>query len=436
MNDQHSLFRRISSLPGTIVSAALESIQLFHFNGRIRNLALVAAEKHSWLDLFQQFDLPIFCLANHSETRVKNTSRLLLAPETLVFLKSLPQPVRILMFTPDARTSKKLAEHGIGVLGCDPGLARKLENKMIFPDIAKRAGLPVPKHIQIILNNSCDMHFTKMKAPFVCQFAKSFSGNRTFLVSTSADWKTLCKKFQGRRCRLSHYMPGKPWTANGCILAGRKICSSYPFLQETRIIQDHDGIFPDRIGSRGNSWGPLDDSTHEAIRYAMKNLGKELYDHGYTGFFGADLLKTPTVDGFKLLAIEVNPRLTASACILTSLEIESEMIPLVLLHLAESLGLDVSPSRSMPFKSHGGQQIYRPDEKYTTWMKKVCSKIYTINNGIYTNPRTGFSASELGDSEALIWKPETGSQSSELMRIIYCGNTRVRFPADQQFPSA
>jgi len=430
MKSSMKIYKTISSLPGTIVSAALDTIQLFHFNGKIRNLVLVTARKHPWIQQFQKrFDLPVFCLADKTDSQVVNTSQLLLAPETLTFLKSLPQPVRILMFKPDAQTRSRLAEHNIIILGCDPGLARKLENKLNFPDISRDAQLAIPEYKIIVLNKLKEEQdvFTIFSSPFICQFAKSFSGNRTFLVSSENDWHVLKNRFHARRCRISKYISGETWTVNGCILSGGKIAHSWPFTQKTRIFNDPEKNLPDRVGSCGNSWNSDNTEMHLKILEATNSLGKALAKRGYTGFYGADILESNTSDNFELLGIEINPRITASACILTHLEMAAGIIPVSVYHLAESLGLEMMPHKPMPFEQSGGQNIYRSDEKNTDWMNRFTSEIYKINNGEFIKIRKGISADELNNSEILIWK-SMNSNSSELMRVVYNGD--IKFLSD------
>ncbi len=249
------------------------------------------SESHPWIESWKKQGIRIFYLDSQAQIPAGNTGRLLLAPATLNFLQTLEQPVYILMFKPDAASSAELQAAGFQVLGCDPVLARRLENKLVFPDIARDAGVAIPRTQSIVLDISSSSCRDSVPTdfPFICQFAKGFSGNRTFLVRSQDEWVVLNRTFTGRTCRVSQWSEGDTWTANGCVFRNGSIPVTRPFMQETRMFQPADGL-PIRIGSRGNRWGCTPDDLAATIRTVMEKLGKVLRERGYFGFFGADLI--------------------------------------------------------------------------------------------------------------------------------------------------
>ncbi|MBN1295809.1 ATP-grasp domain-containing protein [bacterium] len=444
-------FERLNAIPGTIVSAALDTIQIFPFAGRLRNLAITVAEAHPWISAWRKMGIPVFHPEpdayasdpssadddDHEDTDDNNgnsesgsigipsqtpisTARFLLAPDTLQFMKSLPAPIRVLMFKPDAASMLALEKHGIDIIGGDPGLARRLENKLLFPSVAARANIPIPSHQIVSLDSS--VHSAPMPFPFIVQFAKGFSGNRTFLVQSGDDWAYLATRFSNRRCRVSRYIPGETWTANAVVMPKGHVVVSEPFLQETRIF--YSGGLPARIGSRGNVWGKYSPSIKQGVDSAMLRLGRELFRFGFKGFFGADLLVPET--GEDILAVEINPRITASAAMLTALEMAAGAVPIVAYHLAVSLGVSLSPVSGQRLPP-GGQWIFRTDTPLTGKLAGMVPGTYRLTQGTEeTVPapirQTDESPTTLADGECLLWKPERASASTERLRIIYRGD--------------
>lgn len=412
----------LSEVPGTLVSAGTESIQLYPMGGRIRNLALALAEFHPWIDTWKNMGLRVFCLNEEADIPAGNTGRMLLHESTLKFLASLPQPVHILMFKPDAESTSELEAAGYRVLGSDPVLARRLENKMIFPSIAQQAGVKIPETRELLIGADVQnsTNALPMCPSFICQFAKGFSGNRTFLIRSVDDWQAVIARFAGRRCRVSRWTDGDTWTANGCIFRDGDVIVTYPFLQETRVFQPADGL-PPRIGSRGNRWGHASYPFLDSIREVMMKLGKVLHAHGFLGFFGADLIISP--DNQTVLAVEINPRITASAPVLTPLEMSDDTPPLIASHIAASLNLDWQ-WREMPvIPPAGGQLIFRPDGTLVPEILLDCKPgIYNLGGLSPEYLRDHFSPADLQTGEAIIWKPLTSNYSSEIMRIIYRGD--------------
>jgi len=462
INPADALFQRLNALPGTVVSAAAESIQVFHFSGRLSNLAVVVADPHPWLNTWRSMEIPVFSPEHSGVTDtekgefaettggITTTAQLLRRPATLDFLRTLPPPVSVLMFKPDAATHAFLAERGFRVIGCNPRLARRLENKMRFPKIAARAGLELPPYRETMIPRDASPGPLPMVPPFIVQFAKGFSGNRTFLIRTPSEWMAVAKGFPGRRCRVSTWLPGETWTANGCVMPDGSVIVSAPFLQETRIYSltssaAGNAWLPPRVGSRGNVWGftPTHPALTVALDRAVGQLGTALYREGFTGFFGADLLvpenaSTAGTDVISVRAVEVNPRITASASILTPIETDLGDVPLMALHLAAAFGIEgISGDGDWPGADRqnrtlmpGGQWIERGITPDNAWVEAVNPGVYSLEPSASPFER-GTPAGNTGPpltppaNSCLVWKPAVPTGSSERCRIIYQGTAEM-----------
>ncbi|HPQ39684.1 MAG TPA: hypothetical protein PLV45_04865 [bacterium] len=428
------LFSELNRVPGTIVSAAVESIQVFHFSGRLNSLAVAVGETHPWTDRWRAMGIPVFMPSRRTgDPTPVNTSQFLRNPETLAFLNTLKAPVRIMMFKPDAASHEFLTSHGFEVIGCDPGRARRLENKMHFPKIAARAELPLPPHHIVRIPARPDRSSTIMPPdtlPLICQFAKGFSGNRTFLIRSSRDWTAVCRHFPGRKVRISPYLAGDTWTANGCVMPDQTVIVSEPFLQETHVyLPDAVDQLPHRVGSRGNAWGQNPPEIIQPVTDAMHRLGRALHELHYRGFFGADLLAPLPGQNIghgdmTLLGIEINPRITASASILTPLEMQIGTLPIMACHLAASLDLPGVITPGHPAEASlppGGQWIIRNTPPDSEWIGAVQPGTYSMNTAV---PVEKDSLPEhLENGECLVWKPAPQTASAEHGRLIYRGRS-------------
>ena len=416
----------LNRVDGTLVSAALEVNQLFHFDGQMDNLVLLVSRNHSWVKLFRERGIRVFCLEQFTGQTANSTARLLCNQSSIDFLKELPSPVRVLMFKPDARTESTLAEHGIEIIGCNPSIARKLENKLLFPELAEQCGLPIAswQNLRLQIDSSGDSEQHGFEFPFICQMAKGFSGNRTFLISNPADWRLVCKAFNGRNCRISRYLKGDTWTLNGCVRKNGQVVCSKAFLQHTRLLGNPDHSLPQRVGSRGITWYAQEqDIEHQHresnLMNAMVKIGKVLHQRGYHGFYGADFLVPDAESEPGIMGIEVNPRVTASACILTPLEMSPGTLSILECHILDSISIEFQVDRVKTTSfSAGGQRIYREGDTIPSIID-VESGIYTIKKAGLQKSRPGFSSSELAISEALIWRSESSETSGEQLRFVF-----------------
>lgn len=415
-----SWIKQLKSLPGTIVSAGIETIQLYPFGGQLNNLALAVSEKHDWVEHWRQQGINVFCLEEHTETLERNTGKLLEHPKTLEFLALCPQPVYILMFKPDAQSWNTLTKSGFQLIGCHPSIARRLENKLNFPSIARSAGVLSPNTLHVKTDPAgrlpSNPENNTVSYPYVCQFAKGFSGNRTFYVQSDDDWQIIVDSYPNRSCRISRMIDGDTWTANACVFKNGSVVVSPPFLQETIFWQPNDGL-PARIGSAGNRWGQYTSDIAEHVTNMVVSIGKTLLFKGFYGFFGIDLIRQKNTGTW--YAIEVNPRLTASAPVLTAFEMNGEAPPIAASHIAASLGIehfDAAPATPPA----GGQRIYRPDGLQSLFNIEQCQNgIYRWNGADLTDYRFSADPSDLSNNEMFIWKPSRHDYFAENMRVIY-----------------
>ncbi len=419
--------------PGTIVSAASESINVYPMDGLLSNLVLVTSFRHPWIPLWRESGIRVFCLEEQDSDPGDVTRTLLEHPETLRFLNTLEKPVRLLLFKPMNEIEQKLRPMGIHFLNAPAAVSRRLENKVLFPRLAEQAGIPVIPHIIVPLSRrmNTDDVFRELGLPLICQFAKGFSGNRTFLIRDTREMQVILDRFDGRLSKLSSFLEGQTWTANGCIGPSGDIRCSRPFYQITSLIAGEDG-FPPTMGSRGNLWSRLDADRETVIVTMMRKMGNVLFGNGFQGMFGMDFQLSSGDHGIR--AVEVNPRLIASLPVLTPLEIASHGTPLLVRHLLTFGESQWGSDPEYPPIPAGGQVIFRhpvPGE-FLTWLSPMKPGIYRMADDQLEYMKPGWSASALEPETCLIWPAHQRAESKDIIRIIF---RSVRFAPAQSIMS-
>lgn len=411
---------RIASIPGTIVSAAAETIHLIPLEGCLPNLALATTFQHPWIDAWRTVGIRTFCLEEHDAEPPATTADLLTHPSTLNWLSTLPQPIHILVFKPEDRVEQLLNKAGFHLLNPPAGLSRRLENKLNFPSLAAESGQDTIPYSFFTLTEKLQWaEISDLIGPkIIIQFAKGFSGNRTYLVTSNEEFCAVRNRFPGRRCRLCAFREGKTWTANGCVMSEFQVVTRPPFLQITRFSESKDGM-PRTIGSRGNLWAPPPKDIAQQITIAMEATGRMLGRYGFRGIFGADFLQIDRED--RAIMVEINPRLVASIPILTPLEMIHGM-PLLAAHLLSFCADAFCEIDSPILPDRGGQLIFRGTDEGADGLSR------DIGIGLYDfSDRNGFSRvsddwspSHVRGARCLIWKPPTEkTMYSERLRLVF-----------------
>lgn len=406
----------LSDLPGTIVSAAAESVHLHPFEGELPNLVLVTSFRHSWVSLLKQKGFRVFCLEDAGPPSF-STQDLLADPHTVAFLKQLPLPVRIFVFKPSIRLEELMESCGFQLLHPPSGLARRLENKLILDQIAARAHVnPVPGLLSV-LDDDLDIRkiHRELGSRLVVQFAKSFSGNRTYRVDETEHLEALMRHFPGRRCRITRRVSGDTWTVNACVAGADDVLVTQPFRQITVFLPGNQDL-PPTMGSGGNLFDPPPETLARKIQTAVQSVGSVLAARGFKGIFGADFLVSETGDSIFL--IEINPRPVASLPLTTPLDIRAGASPLIARHIAAILGIsDPTDLPGPPIQA--GQLILRNEQDVPEWV--VSSGTYRLVPG--EKPiriRSEISPAALESDECLVWLPERPVRAAhEKLRLFF-----------------
>lgn len=257
-------------------------------------------------------------------------------------------PARVLVFRSSVRTTTVLRELGLDVLAAEPGVARKLENKKAFRELANAAGLPVVQCEHPIWPPTGDLD---IGWPRVVQTARGNAGKRTWHWD-EATLPALPKKLWGKPVLVAPFLAGATWTING-VVGDHATVLGAPMRQ----IAGDSRLNPNPFSSAGAAFNPpAPEGVFDRLNGLARSVGDLARDLGFRGFFGIDAVGDEP-DEMRL--IEMNSRLTATLAAATLAEIEAGQTPLIVWHM---LALAGEPIPEQAFDSRavtGGHLIIR-----------------------------------------------------------------------------
>ncbi|MCX6727006.1 MAG: ATP-grasp domain-containing protein, partial [Candidatus Shapirobacteria bacterium] len=211
-----------------------------------------------------------------------------------------------------------------------PSLNRLLEDKIKFTAICSKYNLPLIDYLILPFNQE---NFLIAQAKFgnqiVTQTHFGWAGNSTHQFSDYQTASTIIKP--NTPTKFMPYLHGFT-VLNNCCLTRLGLIQSPVALQYTGLKP----LTQNPFTTVGRQWpANIDPSLSLQIQDNTAVFSSCLTALDYLGFFGLDFLITPD----KIYLLECNPRLTASFSFYTQIEINNNLNPLFLFHLAEFLKL-------------------------------------------------------------------------------------------------
>ena len=255
---------------------------------------------------------------------ITNTLDLLLSPSSRKLFQRFPSSY-VLFFKNSHQLEQIVHSLGGKVLASSPSVARKLENKLFFPTLLEKLGIPHPPHEILSLGES----LPSFSPPYLVQFSKGFGGKGTFLVRNSSEWQLLTQKGRKKQVKVTPYLEDSHTISlNGCVLS-HSVRIGTPYRQITGI----PFLTPFPFASCGCDFDttPIPKEVLRTIQKESQKIGHYLREtFQFRGFFGLDWLWNPT---HGLFCLEINPRLTNTLFIHTALEKMEGRRPLLQDHL-------------------------------------------------------------------------------------------------------
>lgn len=322
-----------------------------------------------WRARFDALDMKAFLLPPPTEG---TTAGLLADPDAAAFIAR--SPAKLLCFKPSRRHLDRARELGAELALADPTLSQGLENKLALRALAAEAGIPtgIAEGVPCALPPQASVRVKETttwsdvlravgmtEGEVVVQSPRGYMGRKTWAVSDADGWKALRGELEGRPCKVTRMVSGRPGTVNAVVDAEGTILCSAPIVQVT----GEPALTPWELGSCGNdfTWRPEPHPADGPYTLCRK-LGPALAARGYRGHFGIDIVVEDTDQGPVSWLIEINPRLTASMALYAVFR------PVLLrAHLAVLDGSSLRSTGELPpveagqlIAQHGGQTTTTP----------------------------------------------------------------------------
>lgn len=371
----------------------------------INNYHLICLDDDLIVDYLCRENRDIFCLEREVGRKnflFRNSYHLLSHPETINYLKSFPE-VNLLFFKNSANLEDFSSKNGWKIIAPSAKLARNIDNKLFFKRILEYLEINSPPIIVETLSSlEYDDLIGIISHKFILQFAKSFGGNKTFLIESEEDFNYFKQKFAERRVKLTPFIKGKNFTLNGCITREAVLISGL-FYQITGI----PALTKNYLGACGNDWlyPVLPDNVEERIFVISSRIGEYIRSLGYSGMFGLDFIIDENNEPFFM---EINARLTTSVPMFTKLQLINGEIPLLALHIFEFLktgySIDLEElNNRMKLRKKGAQVILHNLEDVPCIVEgMVRPGIYLFKGGKLEFQREAYSIEQCQEEEEVL----------------------------------
>lgn len=347
---------------------------------QLKNFHLIYAYKNKNISNSKN---PYFCLEEEGVIlSIKNSGKLLSQPKVINYIKKTSnalQPV-IIPFKPSSKIEHLCQKNNWINAAVSSKLNRFLEDKNQFYKFCKKNKLPViPSFLDNFNQNNFIKYQQKLSHQLVIQSHFGWAGNSTFL---GHNWDKIKNSFpKNTLVKFSPFIPGFSLT-NNCCLTTTGFIQSPPALQLTGIKP----LTSNPFATVGRQWPSMSSQkTVNKIKKITIKFSKSIKKIHYLGFFGLDFLVNQKN---KVYLLECNPRLTASFSFYTQLEIQKNLIPLFLLHLAQFIKIKLPVNikkiqKQLNLSNIKGTEITKKKESQTIakyqQFEPITQKVSSIN---------------------------------------------------------
>jgi hypothetical protein len=334
------------------------------------------------------------------------------------YLAGLGEPFTFLVYKTYPLFEKICADVGWQFIGNTIEKRERYEDKRIFKEIIRSLDIEAIPGENIPINDLTKKRFKEYqkilgRKKLVLQIAEATwgGGSGTFFIDDAANLniffervaelrKTLeGKKKELKTVNIAPFIDGTSASIPCC-------ATKYGVL--TGSIQSQIIDIPEvgaKLGSRsgifaGHDWGyrKYSDESNIAASAIGVKFGRYMYEHGYKGLFGLDLI---VEDSGKVWPVECNPRETDAFPLICMLQMEAGAVPMQVFHNLELLGteykIDFEKINKSYKKSFKASQvlIYNKTGSFIIDRKTLKAGVYEMVSGEMIFIRPGFAIWDL-----------------------------------------
>lgn len=392
------------------INGQLENAALFYLSNDperalgleklLKNYHLVHIDNSYYTDFFRAAGLPFFCLEEKTAEFngiFRSSLRLLRHPLFAEYLRQHQQARHYLQTFKISRAFFLQAEKmHFQLCNTSAELNQMFEDKLQQISQLAKLQISLPKYAVTELGALSYAEACKqLGTDFVVQYARGHTGSGTVFIHDEDSYLHLQKAFPARTVRISEFIPGDPYTVNGCI-TGKGIYLGGLSFQITGIPE----LTAAAGGTVGNDWKypeKLPAAIKQNVIRDLQIIGELMRSQGYQGLFGVDFI----VNDKGHAIIEINARQPASIPMYTKMQLQEGQIPLSMLHLAEFFGLDwkldVQAYNEQSLSPKSYSQIFLRSQTLLTIMNAMQMGSYTRDNSQLKFVDKAYAVDEIKD---------------------------------------
>lgn len=371
----------------------------------LSNYHIICTHYDPLIPILRKQNADIFCLSEEGISDINtfnNSGKLLESKEAVKFIRQKSKGVpNILLFKPSVKTELLCEKKGYHLLVNDSRLNRKFEDKTSFHEIVTKY-FPlntIPSTVGYLKNLKFTALVQRLKLPFIIQFSLGWAGKTTFLIKEEDEYKRLINRFPDTPVKISEYIKGYTVLNNACIYKDEVLISPPGFQ-----LSGFSELYSSPFVTCGRQWPVkfLTDESRKRIYDLTLQVGKIMAAEGYEGYFGLDFIVDENNE--KVYMSENNARFTASAAFWTKMEIGCGVIPLMVYHLAQFIGINLESKYKVDVDICASQIILRDKNHQPKNLKKVDFGVFTQTDKKWIWTRSEYKPEKLKMDEIIYMK--------------------------------
>jgi hypothetical protein len=378
----------------------------------LENYHIACIEDHYIVDQLLENSIDVFCLDKfNGELSVKSSLNLISNAKVQKWISDISKSCNFntLFFQSNEPLIRKVKMLHGNVLNIKPFISSKFEQKLSQFRFFQENNIPIPESKLVELNDSLyESLVNEFGEIFVIQLDRAHTGGGTFFIRGEEDWTSCMNLIRGNVAKVSKFIKGDSYTINACITKNANFIGGLQY-QITGVTELTSG----EGTTVGNDWSyanSLDSTLKQGLFEVVRKLSEAMKKEGYRGLFGIDLV----LGEGKWYVIEINARQTANLAMQTKLELMTDQVPLMLLNLAELLGIEIDIKPNWEILPLNGSQVFLRAKVESVEIKNdIKSGIYRLQSDDsaldFTNgvePKENVLFIDEDQDKPLIWQKE------------------------------
>jgi len=378
--------------------------------------------------------------AAFGDIRRNNTLAILRQKGVQQYLKSLSGRVRIFVYRSTENVENLCDQLGLEVFANRHNFRDRFENKSEFFKIGREVGLPMISGEQWEIDNLDVDAYHKLrkrlgeKLVFQLTDFSLGGGQGTFFIVYGSDFDNY-KEFVERKrqekperpltfVNVTKFVDGMSASIAGCATRHGVLTG----VVQTQVMDvaelgesERSGVF------RGHDWSyqHYESWVQNQADSIIRKLGEYMYDQGYKGVFGVDLIVDRQQR--KVYLVECNPRYTGAFPVYTMLQMQKDEIPLDVFQLLEFFDINYeidfeSISKSWKQPKTGAHLILHSPykEEWSRAKGNLSAGVYRIKGSRLEKVGDGVLYDSISDGDEFVLTdgcPRPGTLTKPLLRV-------------------